>query len=54
MRVVHHTQIYPGYDNIVARYPALGKWLRRATYALEQSPATIFGLSHLLVVEKQG
>jgi SAM-dependent methyltransferase len=54
VRIVYHTQIFPGYDNIVARRPVLGKWLRRATYALEHSPATIFGLSHLLVVEKEG
>lgn len=50
--VVHHTQIYPGYDNIVHRKPALGKWIRRATYALEKSPLALFGISHLLVVEK--
>ncbi|MBK8047711.1 MAG: class I SAM-dependent methyltransferase [Anaerolineales bacterium] len=52
VRVIHHTQIYPGYDNITARRPGLGKWLRRITYALENSPLTRFGLSHLLVVEK--
>lgn len=52
VRVVHHAQIYPGYDNIVSRRPAVGKWLRRITYALEQSPLMIFGNSHLLVLEK--
>jgi len=52
VRVIHHTQIFPGYDNIVYRRPGLGKILRSATYALEQSPGRIFGLSHLLVVEK--
>jgi SAM-dependent methyltransferase len=52
VRVIHHTQIYPGYDNLVHRRPALGKWLRRITYALESSPLTSFGISHLLVVEK--
>ena len=52
VRVVHHTQIYPGYDNLVYRRPALGKWLRRVTYGLENSPLTMFGISHLLVVEK--
>jgi SAM-dependent methyltransferase len=52
VRVVKHTQIYPGYDNVVYRYPALGRVLRRVTYALEQSPLTIFGISHLLVLEK--
>ncbi len=52
VRVVQLTEIYPGYDNVVYRRPVLGKWLRRATYALEASPLTNFGISHLLVVEK--
>lgn len=50
--VVKHTQIYPGYDNIVARRPAVGNVLRKITYALERTPLRIFGLSHLLVLEK--
>lgn len=54
VRIVHHTQIFPGYDNIVARRPALGAWLRRITYALEHSPLTGLGLSHFLVLEKVG
>jgi hypothetical protein len=53
VRVVHHTQIYPGYDNIAARRPALGQWVRRITYTLENTPLTAFGLSHFLVVEKE-
>jgi len=52
VRVVAHTQVFPGYDNIVYRYPAAGKWLRRVTYAFEQMPLRVVGLSHLLVVEK--
>ena len=52
VRVVYHSAIYPGYDNIVYRRPALGKWLRRGTYALEQTSLRWFGLSHLLVVER--
>lgn len=51
-RVIVHRQIYPGYDNIVAHRPALGRLLRMATYALESTPLQAFGLSHLLVVEK--
>lgn len=50
--VIRHTQIYPGYDNLVARRPALGRLLRQMTYALEQTPLRYFGLSHLLVIEK--
>jgi hypothetical protein len=52
VRIIHHTQIYPGYDNIVARAPALGRLMRSVTYALERTPLRVFGLSHLLVLEK--
>ena len=52
VRVVHHTQVFPGYDNIIARVPALGKVLRAVTYALEHTPLRAFGLSHLLVMER--
>jgi SAM-dependent methyltransferase len=51
-RLVVHMQIYPGYDNIVARWPRVGGVLRAATYALEATPLRIFGLSHFLVIEK--
>jgi SAM-dependent methyltransferase len=53
-RVIHHTQVYPGFDNIVARRPTVGRWLRRITYALEHTPLRAFGLSHFLVIEKTG
>jgi SAM-dependent methyltransferase len=52
VRIVHHTQIYPGYDNIAASRPELGRWIRRVTYGLENTPLKAFGLSHLLVVER--
>ncbi len=51
VRTVVHTQIYPGYDNIVARRPALGKLLQFITYALENTPLRAFGLSHFLILE---
>ena len=52
VRVVYHTQVYPGYDKLLVRRPAWGRLLRRLTYALERSPLTVFGISHLLVLEK--
>jgi len=52
VKIVSLTQIYPGYDNVVAHRPALGRLLRRLTYTLEQTPLRLFGLSHLLVIEK--
>lgn len=50
--IVHHTAIFPGYDNILYRRPELGRRLRRVTYRLEQTPLRWFGLSHLLVIQR--
>jgi SAM-dependent methyltransferase len=51
VRVVVHTQVFPGYDNVVARTPRLGHWLRTISYAMERTPLRVFGLSHFLVLE---
>ncbi len=51
-RIVVHKRIFAGYDNIEARYPALGALLKRVTYALENTPLQVLGLSHFLVFEK--
>lgn len=51
-RIVVHTRVYPGYDNISYRRPNVAKVLRTLTYALERTPLRVLGLSHLLVVEK--
>lgn len=52
VRVVHHSRIFGGYDNIVARKPRLGKLLRNTLYMLEKTPFRFFGLSHWLILEK--
>jgi SAM-dependent methyltransferase len=51
VKVRIHTQIYPGYDNIVARRPRLGRMLQTLTYSLERTPLQAIGLSHFLVLE---
>ena len=51
VRVIAHTQVYPGYDNIVGRLPRLGHLLQQVTYAMEKTPLRFFGLSHFLVME---
>ena len=53
-RVIVHTQIYPGYDKIAGRSPALAGVFRKLTYFFEHTPLRVFGLSHFLVVEKIG
>ncbi len=52
MQVVSHTQVYPGFDNIVARYGVAGKTLRAMMQTLESSPLSAFGLSHFLVMRR--
>jgi SAM-dependent methyltransferase len=51
-RVVIHTQIFPGYDNIAFRHRTLARALRSLTYAFEKTPLRALGLSHFLVVQK--
>jgi SAM-dependent methyltransferase len=48
------TQIYPGYDNIHARWARLGRFVRTISYAVERTPLRVFGLSHFLVMQVLG
>jgi SAM-dependent methyltransferase len=52
VRVVHHSQVMPGYDNIVRRRPVVGKAIRSVTYGMERAGFGWMGISHLLVLEK--
>jgi SAM-dependent methyltransferase len=51
-RIVHHSHIYGGFDNIVRRFGAAGKLLRDGWQGLERTPLHVFGLSHILVIER--
>lgn len=52
VRIVHSTVIFGAYDNIIARWPAVGKILRLCLQTLERTPLRGLGLSHFWVVEK--
>ena len=52
VRMVHRTVIFGAYDNIIARWPRLGKGVRRFLQWLEKTPLRRLGLSHFWVVEK--
>jgi SAM-dependent methyltransferase len=52
VRIVAHTRIFGGYDNIVRRAPTLGRVIRAVLYVAERTPLRILALSHFLVVEK--
>ena len=44
--------IFGAYDNIIHRFPTLGRFLRRILQWMENTPLKIFGLSHFWVIEK--
>ncbi|MEM7028178.1 MAG: class I SAM-dependent methyltransferase [Chloroflexota bacterium] len=51
-RIISPTQVYPPLDNVIYRAPALGKIVRSVLFQLEKTPLRVFGISHLMVVEK--
>lgn len=52
VRFLEKTIIFGAYDNIIARFGALGKFLRAVLQSLERTPLRALGLSHFWVVEK--
>ncbi|MBX5492362.1 MAG: class I SAM-dependent methyltransferase [Chloroflexi bacterium] len=47
------THVFPGFDNIVARHPRLGRAIVRARDLIERTPLRCFGISHFMVVRKR-
>jgi len=52
VQYIQRTVIFGAYDNIIARFPRLGKALRTILHFLEKTPLRNLGLSHFWVVEK--
>jgi SAM-dependent methyltransferase len=52
VRYVERTVIFGAYDNIIARWPAVGRALRVILQTMERTPLRGLGLSHFWVVEK--
>jgi SAM-dependent methyltransferase len=52
VKFIERTIIFGAYDNIIARFGALGQVLRGILQFFERTPLKIFGLSHFWVIEK--
>ena len=52
VKIAHYERVFGGYDNIERRLPKIGRTLRQTLYRLENTPLDLWGLSHLLVLEK--
>jgi SAM-dependent methyltransferase len=52
VRYIHRRVIFGGYDNIINRFPRMGRIIRDVLYILEKTVFQNMGLSHFWVVEK--
>ncbi len=52
VKILKRNVIFGAYDNIIARWPRLGRTLRWILQSLERTPLRNLGLSHFWVVEK--
>lgn len=52
VRIIQRDIIFGAYDNIIARRPKLGRFIRWTLQKLEKTPFNHFGLSHFWVLEK--
>jgi SAM-dependent methyltransferase len=52
VKFIDRTIVFGAYDNIIARFGQLGKFLRVVLQFLENTPLKFFGLSHFWVIEK--
>jgi SAM-dependent methyltransferase len=52
VKFIERTIVFGAYDNIIARFGPLGKFLRGILQFFEKTPLRVFGLSHFWVVEK--
>ena len=51
--VIHHSRIYGGYDNIIARLGKPARVMRDCLQRMEGTPLDAWALSHFVVVEKR-
>ncbi len=52
LRLVSRTILFGAYDNLIARWPRLGRSLRAVLQGLERTPLRRLGLSHFWVLER--
>ncbi len=53
VKILQRRIVFGAYDNIIARWPRLGRGLRLVLQALEATPLQFFGLSHFWVLERE-
>ena len=51
-KIVSHTVIFGGYDNLVSKWGAFGRMIIYGLQALEGTSLRWLGLSHMIVIER--
>jgi SAM-dependent methyltransferase len=54
LQTISRDYVFPGFDNVAARFGLAGRALRSLMHAIEHSPARRFGISHVYVLRKPG
>jgi SAM-dependent methyltransferase len=54
LQTVERDYVFPGFDNVAARFGRLGRVFRACMHAIERSPARRFGISHVYVLRRPG
>jgi len=52
LQIVRQEIVFGAYDNIIARWPRIGRILRAILQSLERTPLRVLGLSHFWVLER--
>jgi ubiquinone/menaquinone biosynthesis C-methylase UbiE len=52
LRIVDQGYVYPGFDNVAARWPRIARFVRAVCYWAEGNPLQRFGLSHLVILRR--
>jgi SAM-dependent methyltransferase len=52
LKLIEHRILFGAYDNVIARFPRLGRSLRGFLQSLEHTPLRSLGLSHFLILER--
>lgn len=53
LKIIEHTYVYPGFDNLEKKWGLLGRIIRKACYRAEKNWLQRFGLSHFLILVKK-
>ncbi|MBL8014622.1 MAG: class I SAM-dependent methyltransferase [Candidatus Doudnabacteria bacterium] len=52
VQIYKHDFVFPAFDRLKYKWGGVGKLIQQTFYALEHTPLRVFGISHLIIVQK--